>query len=119
MQLEPAALITPELNKSEELTGAIKPETQEETQNKLSNVQEKSEDIKETEKEPQAKATVKQYVIKYVGGGVWIDKDGKAWARDRKNMIGSKNFTEEEYTLRDDIKFMVKYGEMEETVVEF
>lgn len=61
----------------------------------------------------------KKAIITYVGNGVWRDAKGVCWSRVEKvnvNILTTRSYDEAEYNEREDLKFMVKYGEMKLTL---
>ena len=53
--------------------------------------------------------------------GVWIDSENQKWANKDvpgTNIKCQRKYSADEYDKRDDIKFMVSYGEMKLTTVE-
>ena len=80
--------------------------------------QEAENTSKDTQKPTEANAqqasteTAVKHVLVYIGQSEYKDSTGKKW---HKNDEGT--YTEQEYSTREDLKFMVKYGEMKHTVV--
>lgn len=63
---------------------------------------------------------VKKAVVTYVGNGIWRDAKGCSWARNDKpntNIKATRSYDEADYEAREDLKFMVKYGEMRVSLV--
>ena len=58
-------------------------------------------------------------IVRYVGGGAWIDEKGCYWANENKsnNILHERQYSKSEYESREDIKFMVAYGAMESTII--
>ncbi len=56
--------------------------------------------------------TVKKHLITYIGNGEFVDVCGHKWHKDDE-----QTYSEEEYKVRCDIHFMVKYGAMKHSVV--
>ena len=76
----------------------------------------------EEQQEPeQDKVQAAGVLVKYIGASIWRDEEGKYWASEKKsdNILTERQFTAEEYDRRDDIKFMVQYGEMKATELHF
>lgn len=77
----------------------------------------------ETAPKTDEKATAtngKAVIVEYVGGSIWKDSEGKLWAKT-DNGAGIKpqrQYSADEYEKREDLKFMVGYGEMKATFVE-
>lgn len=77
----------------------------------------------ETAPKTDEKATAtngKAVIVEYVGGSIWKDSEDKLWART-DNGAGIKpqrQYSADEYEKREDLKFMVGYGEMKATFVE-
>ena len=69
----------------------------------IDNTSEKSENHKETK----AKADEVRAVVTYIGNSTWVDSKGKSWKHN-----DTESYSKEEYEGREDIKFMIKYGEM-------
>lgn len=70
----------------------------------------------ETKAEIESNGTV---IVRYVGGGAWIDEKGCYWANENKsdNILHERQYSKSEYESREDIKFMVAYGAMESTII--
>lgn len=70
----------------------------------------------ETKAEVESNWTV---IVRYVGGGAWIDEKGCYWANEDKsgNILHERQYSKSEYESREDIKFMVAYGAMESTII--
>ena len=87
------------------------------------NAMEGQKDTNETAQKPDEKATEKKgkaVIVEYVGGSVWQDSEKKLWSKS-DNGAGIKQqrqYSVEEYEKRDDLEFMVGYGEMKATFVE-
>lgn len=89
------------------------------------NATEGQKDTNETAQKTDEKATAtatkgKAVIVEYVGGSIWQDSEKKLWAKT-DNGAGIKpqrQYSAEEYEKRDDLKFMVGYGEMKATFVE-
>lgn len=84
------------------------------------NVELKTDAIEPKEDTPKAhKATVTKHVVAFIGNGVWFDSHGIAWSKKTGNpgIVQTQDFTEDEYNEREDIKFMVEYGTMTDTVI--
>ena len=104
-----------ELNKSNELKTQQQVDAQADVSNKSADVSETAETNKKTNKESKQQKNAGNVVVSYVGRGVWVDSDHKCWSRnvnEGANILSSRTYSKEEYELRDDIKFMVNYGEM-------
>lgn len=89
-------------------------ETQSDALNGSANASEQSENTQETEAEPQASGTTK-HVVTYIGGGNWIDEKGKKWSKQAvvgTDIESAREYTDAEYQVREDLKFMVGYGAM-------
>ena len=99
-----------------ELTEAKVEETPADVSELIDNTSETAEDNKETDKE----ATSEKAVVSYIGNGVWRDAKGKCWSKvDRANadILSTRSYGKAEYEKREDLKFMVKYGEMKVSLV--
>lgn len=87
------------------------------------NATEEKKGTNETAQKPDEKATAKSgktVIVEYVGGSIWKDSEKKLWAKT-DNGAGIKpqrQYSVEEYEKREDLKFMVGYGEMKATFVE-
>lgn len=55
-----------------------------------------------------------KHIISYIGNGKWIDQKGMVWSR---NDTSDMEFTDDEYSKRLDIHFMVGYGQMKHLVI--
>ena len=55
---------------------------------------------------------VTNHVVTYVGTSEFIDNTGHKWHHNDEVLL-----TDNEYAVREDLHFMVKYGEMKHTVV--
>lgn len=106
-----------ELIESDELKDVKGAETPNESSELIDNISEKSENASETAEEQKQEEPADnqgKVVVLYVGGGVWKDSCGKLWANTNRtdNILCERHYSREEYETRDDIKFMVEYGEM-------
>lgn len=120
---------TPELSESTELNKAEHAETGAGIEKQADNASEEPEKPSETEpgheseeqQEPeQDKVQAAGVLVKYIGASIWRDEEGKYWASEKSdNILTERQFTAEEYDRRDDIKFMVQYGEMKATELHF
>ena len=113
-------------NESTESTDIKATETQADAVELTDSALENSENVSETAKEKAEEKTedverlVGSVVLTYVGNGVWRDGKGKCWSRvDNKpaNILSTRTLLVSEYEGREDLKFMVKYGEMKKTLV--
>lgn len=67
----------------------------------------------ENHNEANSKATEnKKAVLTFIGNGEWKDSKGEAWTRGT-----TRSYLESEYEGREDLKFMVRYGEMKVSLV--
>lgn len=87
------------------------------------NATEGQKDTNETAQKTDEKATAtkgKAVIVEYVGGSVWQDSGKKLWAKtgNGAGIKPQRQYSVEEYEKRDDLKFMVGYGEMKATFVE-
>lgn len=81
------------------------------------NTMEKAEGNKKTEQqkvktEPQKAGNV---LVTYIGHGSWIDAEREYWSateNKKANVLSNRTYTKDEYESREDLKFMVGYGEM-------
>lgn len=75
-------------------------------------------EVKDTSKDTQKKAEEQapkaqdKHVITYIGGSEFTDSRGHKWHKHDE-----MTYNNDEYVTRDDLHFMVKYGEMKHTVV--
>lgn len=59
-----------------------------------------------------------KHMLTYMGNGIWTDQTGKCWCRDKKaNCINHTTMSAKELDARPDIKFMIKYGAIKDTIV--
>lgn len=65
----------------------------------------------ETAPKNESKATDK-HVVTYIGSSEYIDSTGHKWHKNDE-----KTYSNDEYAKRNDLHFMIKYGEMKHTVV--
>jgi hypothetical protein len=101
---------TPNSDKTVKLDDTKATETQADTSNELNSTSEQSEDTQGT-----ATDGVTKHVVSYIGGGIWVDQSGEKWARDDvpgTDIKSAREYTDDKYQTRDDIKFMVAYGAM-------
>ena len=80
-------------------------------------------DTNETAQKPDEKATAtkgKTVIVEYVGGSIWKDSEKKLWSKtgNGAGIKPQRQYSAEEYEKREDLKFMVGYGEMKATFVE-
>lgn len=86
------------------------------TDNTSDNSENKAEASNEEAKDEEAGKAV----VSYIGNGVWRDAEGKCWSRNERNdvdILSTRSYDKDEYEERDDLKFMVKYGEMKLSLV--
>lgn len=62
----------------------------------------------------------KAVIVEYVGGSIWQDSEKKLWSKigNGAGIKPQRQYSAEEYEKREDLKFMVGYGEMKATFVE-
>lgn len=114
-------------NKSDNTKEQKATEQQVNEQNKSSDV---SKAVKDNEK-PSVNAKAEQpkdnkigggkCIVEYVGNSIWVDSNNNKWSRNDvkgTSIKSQRTYSAQEYESRDDLKFMVKYGEMKLTVVE-
>lgn len=109
-----------ESKKSTDVSAAVAPSDGVESTDNASSASEdtketKAEATKEEAKEAATSAASKKVLVEYCGNGVWKDAKGKCWSRIEKpavDILASRSFEQNDYDRRDDLKFMVKYGEM-------
>ena len=87
------------------------------------NTTEEQKGTNETAQKPDEKATAtagKAVIVEYVGGSIWQDSEKKLWSKTGNDagIKPQRQYSAEEYEKRDDLKFMVGYGEMKATFVE-
>lgn len=93
--------------------GSVNTEKKEQT-NEKSNQQEQPKEETQTKSNGVC-------IVDYIGNGVWIDSENQKWANkdvSGTNIKCQRKYSADEYDKRDDIKFMVSYGEMKLTTVE-
>lgn len=101
----------------EELTEVKPAEAPIESAESIDDVNTSHEDTNETKQEkgeeakPEPNGTV---IVRYIGGGIWIDEKGNYWANEDKsnNILHERQYSKAEYESREDIQFMVSYGAM-------
>lgn len=93
---------------SSELNKAKVEKTPADVKESIDNTSKATENNKETDK----KASARKAVVSYIGNGTWKDIKGERWSRN-----DTRSYDENEYEEREDIKFMVKYGEMKVSLV--
>lgn len=101
--------------KSTKSNSKSKTETRKNTVELTDNVSENLENTQKTEDVKPAYVGSRKAILVYIGNGVWKDSIGDHWSRtDKPNarILSTRSYDEEEYNKRDDLKFMVKYGEM-------
>lgn len=77
----------------------------------------------ETATKTDEKATAtkgKTVIVEYVGGSIWKDSEKELWSKtgNGAGIKPQRQYSAEEYEKREDLKFMVGYGEMKATFVE-
>jgi len=61
----------------------------------------------------------KRHALSYLAGGVWKDSDGEYWCREeRNNCKTDRVYTDEQFSARGDLQFMVKTGQIKDVVTE-
>lgn len=99
----------------------IKPaETPAQSAELIDNTSKKAEEPQKTEEEhKQEERREDKVVVRYVGSSIWKDSKGDLWAHidKTKNILHERQYSKEEFDKREDIAFMVKYGEMQATYV--
>ena len=76
-----------------------------------SEVENTSKDMPKSSEEQAPKAQNK-HVITYIGSSEFTDSTGHKWHKHNE-----KTYSDEEFDVRSDLHFMIKYGEMKHTVV--
>lgn len=63
--------------------------------------------------------TSKTAVVRYVGASIWKDEKGNFWSKEDQgeSILAERQMPTDEYEKRDDLKFMVGYGEMKVSFV--
>lgn len=63
--------------------------------------------------------TDKTAVVRYVGASIWKDEKGNFWSKEDQgeSILAERQMPTDEYEKRDDLKFMVGYGEMKVSFV--
>lgn len=89
----------------------------------INNTNAGQKDTNETAQKADEKATTttgKAVIVEYVGGSIWQDSEKKLWSKtgNGAGIKPQRQYSAEEYEKRDDLKFMVGYGEMKATFVE-
>ena len=77
-------------------------------------------DGEENDTETDAQTDGDKAVVTYIGNGVWRDSEGKGWARTENRgagILATRSYSKAEYDKREDLNFMVRYGEMKLTLV--
>lgn len=90
------------------------------TEEKQENNTETKDDADSDEAEAKDDETTGLHIIDYIGNGIWVDSENEKWSRDNvpgTNILSQRKYTDDEYKDRRDIKFMVRYGAMKETIV--
>ena len=61
----------------------------------------------------------KTAVVRYVGASIWKDEKGNFWSKEDQgeSILAERQMPTDEYEKRDDLKFMVGYGEMKVSFV--
>lgn len=99
---------------------------QQDKQNGSVNIEKKEQTNEKSNQQEQPKEEIQAKsngvcVVDYIGNGVWIDSENQKWANkdiSGTNIKCQRKYSADEYDKRDDIKFMVSYGEMKLTTVE-
>lgn len=112
------------IKKSTDVKPAEAPEQLAESTDNASEKQENTNEIDKSDENKEEKTDTKasesgKAVLTYVGSSVWKDAKGEFWARENKtqNILSERQYDMSEYEDREDLKFMVKYGEMKLTRV--
>lgn len=86
----------------------------------INNTEENKEDTNEIAQEKaDTQNATEMVVVTYVGNSIYKDEHKELWANVDKseNILSTRQYTAEEYNKREDLKFMVGYGEMKATNV--
>lgn len=70
------------------------------------------EDTSKDTQKSNEESGVTKHVVTYIGSSEFTDSTGHKWHNNDEEL-----FTDDEYDVREDLHFMVKYGEMKHTVV--
>ena len=104
-------------NELKELTEANVAETQADMPELTDNTSNELENHNEVD----SKATEnKKAVLTFIGNGEWKDSKGEMWSRNERpsaEVLATRSYLESEYEGREDLKFMVRYGEMKVSLV--
>ena len=75
----------------------------------------------DTEKPQKPTATMTKHIVTFIGNGIWMDNHGDSWHRGHhnENIKSEREYTDEEFVNRNDLKFMISYGAMKHTKVSF
>lgn len=91
-----------------------------ETPADLAELTDSTSETAENNAETTEEADAEKAVVSYIGNGVWRDAKGKHWSRNERkdaNILSTRSYNKSEYDEREDLKFMVKYGEMKVSLV--
>ena len=86
----------------------------------INNTEENKEDTNEiAQEQADTQNATEMVVVTYVGNSIYKDEHKELWANADKseNILSTRQYTAEEYDKREDLKFMVGYGEMKATHV--
>jgi hypothetical protein len=110
-----------ESKKSNEAKATEAPAEAVELTNNASEAQPNTAETKaEAKAEEKAEPKAEKVVVTYIGNGTWVDSKNKCWSRNenaKANILTSRSYSHDEYEEREDLKFMVRYGEMRLTLV--
>lgn len=115
---KPTLANSDELGKLDEVKGTEAPQN---TVNESDDMTKKSEEPQEKAKETKEETKSIIHVVEYVGTGIWVDSKRVSWSSVEHrgtDIIKQRNITDEEFQTREDIKFMIGYGAMRETIVQ-
>lgn len=82
----------------------------------IDNASDNAENASKIDKAPNGE----KVVLTYLGGGVYRDSKGECWSRtdnEHANILSTRAYAVDEYEAREDLKFMVQYGEMKKSLV--
>lgn len=106
--------------KTEQLKTVEPANTGQQSAELINNASQTSENTNEIKQDtPNEAENTDKVIVRYTGGGVWKDCEGKLWASEDKteNILSERQYSKDEYEKREDIKFMVQYGSMKATNV--
>lgn len=119
MEIKNIGINKPELNKIDNTETANQPQTPENVSDASVDSTIADESIRELDKTSAPINAQRRHSVIYLAGGIWRDSHGIYWCRDKKkNCISSMVLTDEEFSTRDDIKYMIQYGAIKDIISE-